>query len=168
MKEAVTCIKSAGEQHVMEEEIIDGDTYHRMDIVHADYVNGKDAWVDITVTNSCNKSQLNASSRKVGHSVRRKEREKHAKYDGMLQNAELVAFALDANGRWGVEAQRYMSWLAAQADERLGESKAVFKRDWTTRISLRLQMAVARTAYSRALSLQCKHQGVHAQSLVGQ
>ena len=86
----------------------------------------------------------------------------------MLQNAELVAFALDANGRWGVEAQRYMSWLAAQADERLGESKAVFKRDWTTRISLRLQMAVARTAYSRALSLQCKHQGVHAQSLVGQ
>jgi hypothetical protein len=168
MNEAVTCIKCAGEQHVMVEEIIQGEADHRMDVVHADYVNGKDAWVDITVTNSCNKSQLSGASKRVGYSVRQREQAKHAKYDGMLENAALVAFALDANGRWGVEAQRYMSWLADQAYERLGESKAVFKRDWTTRISLKLQMAVARTAYSRALNLRVQHQGVDAQSLVGQ
>ena len=124
--------------------------------------------MDITVTNSCNKSQLSGASKRVGYSVRQREQAKHAKYDGMLENAALVAFALDANGRWGVEAQRYMSWLADQAYERLGESKAVFKRDWTTRISLKLQMAVARTAYSRALNLRVQHQGVDAQSLVGQ
>ena len=126
--------------------------YHdqrRLDIVVADFSEGRSLHLDFSATHPCLPSNIATSSHTVGAAAAKREWEKQSLYNDC--QGIFIPVVCENHGRWGEAAMKLLKTLSSRAAETTPQlTKAQFTDFWTKKLSCKLLQGTMATIAGNA------------------